>query len=335
MRAAVMEEVGRLAVLEVPAPRPCQGEAVLHTIAAGVCGSDIHGFAGETGRRAAGQIMGHEAVGSIAAVTPEDSARLLELGLAVGDTVVFNPLVGCGVCEECDDDKPQQCGAGHVIGSDEGHPGAFAEDVRVPLQQLVPLPVGVPAAHGALVEPLAVAVHAVRRSGVVPGSDVVVIGGGPIGQCMVLAALDAGAIRVRASEPNAARRKVLLSLGAEELGPDAPSPAADVAIDAVGLSATLSTACAATREGGTVCLAGMSAPSLTVQAYEISVAERTLVGSFCYSSNDFREAAALLGRHPQQAALLVSATIGLEELPLRMAELAKGETPPGKVLVTP
>ena len=170
-----------------------------------------------------------------------------------------------------------------------------------------------------------------------------VIGGGPIGQSLVLALTQAGVPRVLVSEVDPARRDLLLQLGATVLDPTAaPIPEqvrdelgelADVGFDAVGLNATVADALSATRLGGAVCLVGMGAPRLELDAFSVSTMERSLVGSFTYSADDFLDAVQLVANAPDVVAALISRVVALPDAPSAFSALAAGDGTPGKVLV--
>lgn len=337
MKALRLEELGRLAVVDLPDPEPAAGEVRLRIIATGICGSDIHGFTGENGRRHPGQVMGHESVARIDAL-----GEGVE-GLTVGDIATFNPVV---VPEDETDafaGREQMAPGKHVIGVARDVVSSFAQLVVVPARNVVPLPASMPVELGALVEPLAVSVHAVRRAGVRAGDRVLVAGGGPIGQSVVLALQMIGVERIAVTELSASRRELVGRLGAAALdaaGDDvverihaALGGPADVAIDAVGIGPTLRTSLQATRLGGTVCLVGMGAPQLQLDAFLVSTEERTIVGSFTYAAQDFRDAAAWIGQAPPQAAELISKTVPLSAGHDAFAELAAHADIPGKVLV--
>ena len=336
MKALVLVEFGRMEVRDLPDAEPGPGEVVVEIAYTGICGSDIHGFTGANGRRVPGMVMGHET-----------SGRVLALGEgvdspAVGTPVTFNPVV-----LPADD-------AAAWLGREAQHPGkwiigvrpdvvaAFAQQVVVPARNLVALPDGMPLAHGALVEPVAVATHAVGRLNAGPGA-VLVTGGGPIGQSVVVALQQAGVGTILVSEPTAARRGVLARLGAIPLDPEAGPLAEQVvaaigeraaaAVDAVGSSGSLADCLAATAPGATVCLVGMATPRLELAAFEISTAERTLVGSFTYSSLDFTQALASVAAAPEAAASLITRTVPLAEAPETFTSLAAGDGTPGKILV--
>lgn len=337
MKALRLEELGRLEVVDLPEPEPAAGEVRLAIIATGICGSDIHGFTGENGRRFPGQVMGHESVARVDAL-----GEGVE-GLAVGDLATFNPVVVPEDEADAFEGREQMAPGKHVIGVAREVVASFAQRIVVPARNVVPLPASMPVELGALIEPLAVSVHAVRRSGARPGDRVVVAGGGPIGQSVVLALQMAGIDRIAVTELSASRRDLVARLGAVALdagGDDvveriraALGGAADVAIDAVGVEPTLRASLQATRIGGTVCLVGMGAPRVQLDAFLVSTEERTIVGSFTYSAQDFRDAAAWIGQAPPQAAELISKTVPLEQGHAAFAELAAHADIPGKVLV--
>ncbi|MDF5757034.1 alcohol dehydrogenase catalytic domain-containing protein [Spongiactinospora sp. TRM90649] len=336
MRVLVLKEFGTMAVEERPDPRPGEGEALLRIAATGICGSDLHGFTGTNGRRVPGQVMGHETGGRVAALGPGVT------GLSEGDPATVNPVLSCGRCAACRAGRENHCPDKRVLGVDPSLSAAFGEYVIVPAGNVVPLPEGLPVELGALVEPLAVGFHAAGRGGVREGDGVLVIGGGPIGQSAVLAARRAGAARVLVSEPDPGRAALCERLGATPLSPDEPLDAqvaghlggpADVALDAVGASATIAGALAATRLGGMVVLVGMAAPRVELPAYAVSTEERSLVGSFSYSAAEFADAAAWAGDSPSLLAGLVERRVSLAEAPAEFTAMAAGRGGAGKVLV--
>lgn len=339
MRALVLEEFGRLAVQERPVPAVNRDQVLIEVSATGICGSDVHGFTGENGRRTPGQVMGHESAGTVAAVG--DGA---DPGL-IGRPVTFNPVVIPDEARQTYGGREQHAPGRYVIGVRADVSAAFAEYLAVPARNVVPMPPGLPTSHGALIEPLAVAVHAVRRAGVRPDNAVLVLGGGPIGQSIVLALRMLGAHRVAVSEVAPPRRELVSRLGAAVLDPNEGAVAdrsagvlggpADIAIDAVGIEATLADALRATRVGGVVCLVGMGAPTLALDAYRVSTEERAIIGSFTYADRDFTDAAAWLGTEPALAATLVSREIPLEQAQAAFTGLAAGDDTAGKILVRP
>jgi len=342
MKALRLEQFHQLAVVDLPDPEPPgPGEVRIRIAFTGICGSDLHGFTGENGRRVPGQVMGHESVGVVEAVGDGVAGSA---GIAVGTVATFNPVLVPDRETAAFAGREQQAPGRRVVGVAPEIVAAFAESVTVPARNVVPLPAGTPIEHGALVEPLAVAVHAVRRAQVQPGDRVLVVGGGPIGQSVVLALQGAAAGGIVVTEPTASRRELLDQLGAVAIDPTGPDVEAqihavlggpaDVAIDAVGISASLATALSATRIGARICLVGMGAPQLALDAYLVTTAERQLVGSFAYSADDFRTAAAWIVAEPDKARSLISRTVPLAEAAAAFTALAAHADVPGKVLVS-
>ena len=339
MRALSLIEFGRMSVVDLPPPVPAEDEALISIAVTGICGSDLHGFTGANGRRVPGQVMGHESVGTVAALGPSTA----EAGFGVGHRVTFNPVVLPVSARAAYAGREQHCPDKYVIGVRPDVVAAFAEQIVVPIHNLVAFPAPAPIEHGALVEPLAVAVHAVRRAAARPGDPVVVIGGGPIGQSVVLALRMAGVTDVLVSEVDAKRRRLLDGLGALTVDPR-KRPVREEAVrrfgsrpplsvDAVGSSQSTRDALEATGPGGVVALVGMHSPRLELDAYAISTEERSVIGCFTYSAQDFVDAAAWIGGQSEIAARLISYEVSLNEAPDAFADLARGRVPVGKVLV--
>jgi threonine dehydrogenase-like Zn-dependent dehydrogenase len=303
MRALVLRDYYDIAVEERPEPVAGPGQVVVDVIATGICGSDFHGYSGENGRRHPGQIMGHETVG-----------RIRELGtdvaeLRVGQLVTANPVMSCHVCPACESGQEQWCSRRVVLGVAPEIPAAFADRFVVPAANIVPLPEDMPEELGALVEPMAVGYHAVRRSQPVADDRVLVIGGGPIGQACLLAARRLGIQALALSDVSASRRELCAQLGAAVIDPTGGNFADAVAgelggpatlvVDAVGISQTVADALAASALGGRIVLVGMGSPQLELSAYPLSTAERSLIGAFTYSAAEFIDTAEYVGTVPE------------------------------------
>ena len=306
--------------------------------ATGICGSDFHGFTGENGRRVPGQIMGHESSGTIAALGEGVDPATLPLGAPA----TFNPVVVPPEQAEEFRGREQHAPGKQVIGVAQDRAASFADYVVVPARNVLQLDPAMPLPLGALIEPLAVAVHAVGLARPLPEERALVVGGGPIGQSAVLALQRAGLTAIAVSEPDPQRRELITSLGAAALDPaDGPLPEqlaalggpADLAVDAVGVTPTLADALTATRLGARIVLVGMGSPRLELSAFAVSTEERTIHGSFTYTAQDFADATAWIGEHAEQAAVLVSRIIGPEEAHEAFTALAAGRGPAGKILV--
>ncbi|MGV9193687.1 zinc-dependent alcohol dehydrogenase [Microbacterium sp. MC2] len=330
MSALVLEDYGRMVVAQRPVPVVGDGEVRVRVHGVGICGSDLHGFTGANGRRFPGQVMGHEAVGTVDAVGAGVTS------FTGGERVVVNPTLACQACDWCARGQQHICPQRRVLGVDPTLSSAFAEFFVVPERNLIPFD-GI-LLHGALVEPLAVGYHAARRAGVSAGDTVAVIGGGPIGQAAALACIRLGAARVIVGEPREARRRLLEDIGAETFDPftaSAPLGAgeADAAIDAVGASETILTALELTAPGGTVVLVGMDAPAVELQAYPLTTQERSLVGAFCYTAEEFAETAAWAATVPETLDRLIERAVPLDEGPAAFEELTDPERLAGKIII--
>jgi threonine dehydrogenase-like Zn-dependent dehydrogenase len=325
-----------MTVEDRPEPAPGPADVLLDIVATGICGSDLHGYTGENGRRHPGQVMGHETV-----------ARVLDDRTGAhpaGSLVTVNPVIGCRRCPACAAGTPQRCPQRRVIGVRPDISAAFAERMVAPAHNVVPLPPGTPAEVGSLVEPLAVGHHAVRRADLTDDDTVVVIGGGPIGQATALAARRLGAATVMITELDPARRDLAARLGFTAVDPAAQPPAeivrllgrrATVVVDAVGVTQTLQSAFECSALGARIVLVGMGSPRVDLAAYAISTEERTLIGSFAYDETGFQETAVWAGAHAADLEPLVDARVDLAEAPETFRALADHTLVASKVLVYP
>lgn len=293
MRQLVYLGPRRMELQEAPEPVPGPGEVVFQTQAAAVCGSDLHGFREASPRRIPPLVMGHEGVGTIAAVGEGvEEAR-------VGERVVLRPILACGECEPCREGRPNLCRNGRLVGRELT--GAFAERFAVPERAAVRFPDDVPADLATLTEPLANAVHVTARS-VREGDDVLVIGAGPIGALMARMALERGAARVLVTDPIASRLDLAQTQGATPLSgdPEAVLPEAtegrgvDVVIDAAGFETTWALGLRAVRPGGRIEAVGLGAGAGKIDFFAVAGKEVTITGSFAWTDQDFDRAAELI-----------------------------------------
>jgi threonine dehydrogenase-like Zn-dependent dehydrogenase len=283
--------------------------------------------------------MGHETVGRIYELGPDAEA------LSVGQLVTVNPVMSCGECWACQSGQEQWCSRRVVLGVAPEIPAAFADRVAVPAANIVPLPEDMPEELGALVEPMAVGYHAVRRGQPRPEDRVLVIGGGPIGQACLLAARRLGVQALALSDVSPSRRDLCARLGAEVVDPsagDLPEAVADrlggpatLVVDAVGLSPTVADAMAASGLGSRIVLVGMGSPRLELSAYALSTAERALIGSFTYNAAEFIQTAEWVGTVPDGIGELIDGRVGWEGAPQSFDDLARGRSTASKILVFP
>jgi threonine dehydrogenase-like Zn-dependent dehydrogenase len=319
VQAVVLEEYGRMVLSQIPVPTPGAELAVVRVCACGICGSDLEGYVGNPGmrsRRVPPLVMGHEFAG------------IVEAGPAqwVRRAVAVNPLISCGRCQICARGAVHLCPARRLIGLN--HPGAFAEQVAVPVGQLYPLPRGMPVWRGALVEPLAVAVHAVD----LPGPDLpdraLVLGGGAIGY-LVAWVLASRSVAATVVEIHAGRRDTLRGLGvtaASEAVEEVP-----LVFDTVGTMQTRRHALDHLAPGGTAVMLGLHEDSCALPFYPLILGERMLQGAYTYRPDDFRRALGLVGRLPEALVDRRPLAAGPEVF----AEMARGGIDRLKVLLEP
>ncbi|HEX7095632.1 MAG TPA: alcohol dehydrogenase catalytic domain-containing protein, partial [Acidimicrobiales bacterium] len=236
MRAAVVNAEHRFDVVEVPDPAPGPGELLLRVGACGICGSDLKAVA----NMPPGLVMGHEFAGEVVAIGPDVS------GWREGTAVCALPLIGCGRCARCAAGDVAHCASVDMIGVG-GSSGAYAQYVRVSARESFALPEGIGTDVGALVEPLAVGLHAVERAAIAPRERVLVIGAGPVGLAVTMWVRHVGAREVVVTDPVVHRRAAALHFGATQ----ALDPAElddrdgfDVVFECVGTPGMIATAIA-------------------------------------------------------------------------------------------
>jgi L-iditol 2-dehydrogenase len=343
MKALVLSEYNRFGLEDVPAPQVAPNEVSVAVKACGICGSDVHGMDGSTGRRRPPIIMGHEAAGIIAKVGAGVQ------GWAPGDRVTFDSTIYCGQCAYCRKGLINLCDNRRVLGvscADYRQDGAFAEFVAVPQHILCRLPDSLSFEHAALVEPFAVALHAVSRARVSLNDTVVVVGAGMIGLALVQAFSLAGCGKLIVSDIAAERLALAAKLGATHTVNSATQNAdkeilrltanggADLAFEAVGVAETVDLALRSVRKGGTVTLVGNVAHTVQFPLQAAVTRELTVYGS-CASRGDYPACLDMLARGALKAAPLLSAVAPLAEGPRWFERLYRKEPGLMKVVLTP
>jgi threonine dehydrogenase-like Zn-dependent dehydrogenase len=286
MKALVYLGPNSLTYRDEPAPVPETGEVLVRVEAVGICGSDMHAYHGHDSRRPAPLILGHEAAGRIVG------------GARDGERVTINPLVVDPACPYAIEGRWHLSPTRQII-SMPPRPGAFAEFVRIPERNVVPIPETMPIAHAALAEPVAVSWHAVRIGmeklhQPLASCRVVVLGGGAIGLAAAIVAHHFGARDIRIAETNALRTRLITDEeGFAVYAPGSPSAPADnsidLVIDAVGASATRAAASAMVRPGGVIVHAGLLPGIDGLDIRKITLQEVTFTGTYCYTPTDFRQ----------------------------------------------
>jgi 2-desacetyl-2-hydroxyethyl bacteriochlorophyllide A dehydrogenase len=327
VRQLVFHGPRRLAV-EEGTPRALEpGEVRVRVHSVGICGSDVHGYAGVNARRAPGMVMGHEAVGTV-----------VEGDLPAGTTVAINPVLGCGECVYCLAGDDNVCESRRIYGCVPGLAGAYADEVVVRAANAVPFDSGVPLEWGALAEPLSVGARAARVGRIDAEDEVLVVGGGPIGLSAALACRRRGAARVIVSEPLAHRREVAARLGFETLDPssqETPRSAMTKSVECVGHGATLRAALEAVRPQGLVVFVGLAEEAIELMPTPLMVGERMIAGSSAYASYDFRDTLAWIASGDEDLTPLIEVRVDLDGLPDVFDAYADGRLDAVKTLLQP
>ncbi len=333
----------QLELVEFPRPEPGADEVLIRVRSCGICGSDVHGYDGASGRRIPPVIMGHEAAGEIEAVGPAVA------GWKPGQRVTFDSTVYCGRCAYCRRGDIHLCNQRRVLGvscEEYRRHGAMAQWVAVPERIVYRLPDELGFVEAALVEPVAIAFHAANRTPRQLGDTAVVVGAGMIGLLAIQALRLAGCGRVFAVDIEEGKLELARQLGAEEgFNPQRMDAAAairertegegaDVALEAVGAAASLQTAIGALRKGGALTMVGNIAPRVELPLQQIVTRELTLLGS-CASRGDYAASIAAIASGRIQVQPLISARAPLAEGPVWFDRLYRKEPGLLKVVLDP
>lgn len=294
MLRQVMTEPGKIEFREVPIPEPAAGEVLVKIMEIGVCGSDIHVYHGEHPFTSYPVTQGHEVSGLVEKLGPGVS------GLAVGQKVTIQPQVVCGECWPCRHGKYNLCESLKVMGFQTT--GVASHYFAVDAKKVTPLPETMSLEEGAMIEPLAVAVHAVRRAGDVTGQDICVLGAGPIGILVAQTAKGMGARRVMITDVSGVRLAKAKECGVDFcvntkekhfgealvgcFGPDK----ADVIYDCAGNNVTMGQAIKYARKGSTIILVAVFADLGKIDLAVLNDHELDLNTSMMYRSEDYEKA---------------------------------------------
>ncbi|MFC1765352.1 galactitol-1-phosphate 5-dehydrogenase [Planctomycetota bacterium] len=321
MKALVLTQAKHFEYKEVPVPTLGDRDVLVSVKACGICGSDVHGMDGSTGRRQPPIIMGHEASGVIAEMGSAVA------GWQVGERVTFDSTIYCGQCHFCRRGQINLCDQRRVLGvscDDYCQHGAFAEYVAVPQHILYRLPDAVSFAQGAMVEAVSIGVHAVARSPLSLNDTAVVVGTGVIGLFVVQALRAAGCGQIIAVDLDVTKLKLAKQLGASEALNSsllAIQPAildltqgrgADLAFEVVGIASTVQTAVAALRKGGHLTLVGNVSPTVEFPLQATVTRELSVYGS-CASCGEYPACLDLMARGQIDVDALMSASVPLAQ----------------------
>lgn len=342
MKALVLKEYNNFSYMEVPKPEIQPNEVLVRVKACSICGSDVHGMDGSTGRRIPPVIMGHEASGVI------EMSGCEVKGFAIGDRVTFDSTIYCGKCFYCRKGKANLCDNRKVLGVSCGEyrqQGAFAEYIAVPEHILYRLPDEVTFEQAAMIEPLSVAMHAVGNTAVALNDTAVVVGAGMIGLLIIQLLKLAGCGRIFAIDLDEGKLERAKKFGAfmgllpgtnttQEILNLTHNRGADIAFEAVGITPTLDMAIASLKKGGLLTLVGNLSPEVKLPLQKVVTREIGIKGS-CASNGEYDNCLDLIASGKVDIDSLISAVAPLSEGQAWFDRLYKREAGLLKVVLRP
>lgn len=321
-----------LAYESLPDPTPAADQVVIKVGRCGICGSDLHMTEDATYGCHHGDVLGHEFAGEVVALGREAE------GLKSGDLVSVIPLMSCGHCEHCRKGEVQWCSDFGLQG------GGYAEYALTRPNQCIRLPQDVSLSDGAIIEPLAVALHGVNLSGMQPGDKVLVLGAGPIGLAVAFWARRFGASKVAVQDVAEFQRQRALGMGADVFVVDPQDPIgsaeaglggkADVVFECVGIPGLIDQAVQQVRNRGTILLLGLCTRPDPINSFAMLQKEARLVTSAFFTRQEYEAALDALAQGAMEPRLLVTDTISLADTP-EVFESLKRRTSQCKVLIAP
>lgn len=342
MRALVLSDYKKLEITDLPVPVPGPEELLVKVAACGICGSDVHGYDGSSGRRIPPIVMGHEAAGVVTSVGKEVR------NFKEGDRVTFDSTIYCGECPFCRRGDVNLCNNRQVLGvscGDYRRAGAFAEFVALPSRIAYHLPENLSFAEAALLEAVSVALHAVSLVPVEPNSNALVVGTGTIGLLVQQGLRAAGCARVFVTDLDETRLTLSKRLGATEAlqaGPElfekllrlTDGMGVDLVMEAVGNTPAIRTSIDCVRKGGSVVLVGNITPEVTIHLQKVVSRQIRLQGS-CASSGEYPRAIELMSQGVIDVKPLITAIAPLQEGPRWFERLYAHEPNLMKVVLEP
>ncbi len=343
MKALVLKEYNNLKIENVPEPEPGDNDVLIGVKACGICGSDVHGMDGSTGRRIPPIVMGHEASGTV------EATGKAVTDLKKGDRVTFDSTVYCGSCYYCLHGQTSLCDNRKVLGVSCGEykmDGAFAEYVAVPRRIIYPIPDSVSFERAAMVEPLSVAFHGIEITPKFLNDSAVVLGAGMIGILTVQGLRIAGYGKIIVVDIDKERLDMAVNLGADhailagksdvvsEVLKLTGGRGADAAYEAVGNNETFNAGIDSLRKGGSMTLIGNFTPKVEMPLQKIVARQIRLYGSYA-SSGEYAACLDMIGRGAVNIDILLSAKAPLDEGPLWFKKLYNREDNLLKVILEP
>lgn len=340
MKSLVYDGPNQMHVAQRPLPMAARGEVRLRISACGICGSDIAGYQGLTGRRTPPLVMGHEFCGVI-----DDIGEACSGTFHIGDRVVVQPKDFCGVCGNCKAGLTNICEKNIPILGCIDVDGAFQEYLCVKEKLLLSMPESMTDFEGALIEPLAVAYGAVMKAKDLKGKSVLIVGGGTIG-LMVLSIVKAmGAGRIIVSDLNRKRFATAKQMGAaavvdpsegdftEQMLAATDGALCDVAFECVGMSPTVQQAMMGLKQFGTAVWVGNNRKMIEINMQQIVTRELRVFGTFIYTHEEFAQAMQFLHENHLDLRHVITKVVSLEQAPETFAALAKSQQDDLKVIV--
>jgi 2-desacetyl-2-hydroxyethyl bacteriochlorophyllide A dehydrogenase len=333
MKAVTFQELHKpLAFESLPDPEPGEGQVVVKVGRCGICGSDLHMTEDEAYGCKHGDVLGHEFAGEVVALGKGAE------GLKTGELVSVIPLRSCGHCEHCRKGEVQWCAQFGLQG------GGYAEYAVTRPNQCIKLPVDLSLADGAIIEPLAVALHGVNLSGLKKGDKVLVLGAGPIGLAVGFWARRMGAAQVAIEDIAEFQRDRALDMGADVFVVDPADPVggaeralggqADIVFECVGVPGLIAQAVEQVRPRGTILLLGLCTRPDTFNSFAMLSKEVRLVTSAFFTVPEYQASLDALAEGAIEPRLLVTDTISLADTPA-VFETLKRRTSQCKVLIAP
>lgn len=320
MRAAVIDKPFSIQLKEVEEPVIHDDHEVkIKVVVTGICGSEIHAFHGTHPFRIPPVISGHEFAGVV--VETGKSVR----SVLVGDRVTVEPHYGCDICKSCQEGNYNICKEKNVLGTQEWQ-GSFGEYIVVPEKTIVKLPDNVSFEQGALIEPLAVGVHAVRKAHVGLGEKVAILGAGPIGLGLLLAAKNSGAAQIFITDALDYNLEIAKKLGAthtihsfeedsvEAIMNETNGEGVDKVFIAVGIASVLNDSFKMVRRGGTISEVALFGKDPAIEISYIQNKEIKFIGSNMYTRKDFEIAAAAISAKIYDTSLFISKVLPIKEV---------------------
>ncbi|MCJ7697104.1 MAG: galactitol-1-phosphate 5-dehydrogenase [Thermoplasmata archaeon] len=336
MKAAVWYGGKDIRIEDLPTPKIKDDEVLVRVKAVSICGSDLHAYRGASKRRIPPLVMGHEFSGEIVKL-----GRTVK-GLKEGERVVLEPVLSCGKCALCQRGRSNICENIRLVGLHLS--GAFSEYVPIPASKCHTLPDAVSFEEASLVEPLAVAVHAVNFASLEKDEDIGILGSGAVGLMTLQVVNNIGAEKLFAIDTLEYRLDLAKKLGATTtINAKKEDPVKEVlayggantVFEAVGHQKTVQQALSMVKKGGKVVIIGMLEATMELGMLDVTVKEIEIKGSYGYTSNDFKQALTLIAKGKVEVKPLITHVLSLHDIVKGFDILSQGAENVIKVVLKP